>query len=405
MSFRNLLALCLLLTTLASAQEKYRPQFHFTPPKNWMNDPNGLVYFDGEYHLFYQHNPFGIRWGHMSWGHAVSKDLVKWEHLPIALPELENLMAFSGSVVIDKTNSAGFGKDAMVALYTGYRPRDGWQAQFLAYSTDRGRTWERYGTDPVLDIGSTDFRDPKVFRYGQEWRMVLALPTQRKVSFYSSTNLKDWTWLSDFGPQGAVGGAWECPDLFSLQVENWEGEERWVLQVDIDRRSRAGGSGGQYFLGRFDGTRFVLDQESPQLPAPAGVRVGDSWETTGNVRFSDGVVESGDPGQGSAITSEFELSQPWLNFRLKGGRHPEKLGLKLLVDDEAVLETTGYNADNFDWLSWDVAPWQGKKARLEFYDESTELWSRLAVKDVLLSEQKAPDSVDQARWVDFGPDF
>lgn len=208
MSFRVLVILCLIsLAAFVSAQERYRPQFHFTPTANWMNDPNGLVYFDGEYHLFYQHNPFGTRWGHMSWGHAVSKDLVKWEHLPIALPELDDLMAFSGSVVVDKTNSAGFGENTLVALYTGHRPSNGHQAQYLAYSTDRGRSWERYTDKPVLDIESTDFRDPKVFPYEGEWRMVIALPTQRKVSFYSSPDLKSWTWLSDFGPQGAVGGA------------------------------------------------------------------------------------------------------------------------------------------------------------------------------------------------------
>ena len=407
MSFRIFLTLCLLLftTSFVVAQERYRPLLHFTPPANWMNDPNGLVYFDGEYHLFYQHNPFGIRWGHMSWGHAVSQDLVKWEHLPIALPELEDFMAFSGSVVVDKTNSAGFGANALVALYTGYRPSNGHQAQYLAYSTDRGRTWERYTDKPVLDIGSTDFRDPKVFPYDGEWRMVGALPTQRKVSFYSSPDLKNWTWLSDFGPQGAVGGAWECPDLFSLPVENWEGQERWVLQVDLDRRSRAGGSGGQYFLGRFDGERFVVDAEPPSPLPPAGLTIAETWATEGQVEIADGVVRSDDSATGTATTPQFELSRPWLNFRLKGGRHPGKLGLRLLVEGEAVYETTGYNADDFDWLSWDVGRWQGKLARLEFFDETSALWGRLAVSDVQLSHQPAPDSIDRARWVDYGPDF
>ena len=130
--WKSTLLTVLLLFQFGSAQEKYRPKFHFTPPANWMNDPNGLVYSDGEYHLFYQHNPEGIRWGHMSWGHAVSRDLVRWEHLELALPELPDLMAFSGSVVVDETNSAGFGKKAMIALYTGYRPSDGHQAQYLA---------------------------------------------------------------------------------------------------------------------------------------------------------------------------------------------------------------------------------------------------------------------------------
>lgn len=387
------------------AEEKYRPQLHFTPPANWMNDPNGLVFFDGEYHLFYQHNPFGNRWGHMSWGHAVSRDLLEWEHLPVAIPEQDGLMAFSGSVVVDKTDSAGFGKDTLIALYTGYRPDSGHQAQYLAYSRDRGHTWKRFGDKPVLDIDSTDFRDPKVFRYREEWRMVLALPTQRKVSFYSSHDLKNWTWLSDFGPQGAVGGAWECPDLFSLPVENMDGEERWVLQVDLDRRSRAGGSGGQYFLGHFDGTRFIVDQESPRLIPPSGTPLPSTWKSKGDVGVKLGVVESSDEGTGNAVSEQFELAAPWLNFRLKGGRHPGKLGLRLLVEGEVVHQTTGYNSDDYQWLSWDVSQWLGKKAQLEYFDEVDKLWGRLAIAQANLSFEPAPDSTDHAYWVDYGPDF
>ena len=231
----------------APYKEPYRPQYHFSPAKNWMNDPNGLVKYKDEYHLFYQYNPFGDTWGHMSWGHAVSKDLVHWKHLDVALPEKKDRMAFSGCVVVDSHNSAGFQtgqESALVAVYTGYRQSDGWQAQYLAYSNDRGRTWQDYSEQPVLDISSTDFRDPNVFPYQNEWRMVIALPTERKVRFYRSKDLKNWEFLSDFGPQGAVGGAWECPDFFPMKIEGEE-QERWVLQVDLDRRAFAGGSGGQ----------------------------------------------------------------------------------------------------------------------------------------------------------------
>ena len=153
----------------ASYQELFRPQFHYTPAKNWMNDPNGLVYYKGEYHLFYQYNPFGDTWGHMSWGHAVSRDLVHWKELPVAIPEQGDEMIFSGSAVIDKENTSGFGSrgnPAMVAIYTSARP--GSQAQSLAYSIDRGRTWTKYAGNPVLDIGSGEFRDPKVFWYAPE---------------------------------------------------------------------------------------------------------------------------------------------------------------------------------------------------------------------------------------------
>ena len=166
-------------------REPYRPQFHFTPAANWMNDPNGLVYYRGEYHLFYQHNPFGNTWGHMSWGHAVSRDLVHWTHLPVAIPEEGDEAIFSGSAVVDRRNTSGFGSrrdPAMVAIYTSARP--GSQAQSLAYSTDRGRTWTKYAGNPVLDIGSGEFRDPKVFWYAPErkWVMAVVKALEHKVS-------------------------------------------------------------------------------------------------------------------------------------------------------------------------------------------------------------------------------
>src|SRR3954454_11231478 len=160
----------------ATYQELYRPQFHFTPATNWMNDPNGLVYYRGEYHLFYQHNPFGNTWGHMSWGHAVSRDLVHWQHLPVAIPEQGDEAIFSGSAVVDYGNTSGFGtadNPPMVAVYTAAKP--GNQSQALAYSLDRGRTWTRYAGNPVLDIGSGEFRDPKVFWYAPEHKWVMAV--------------------------------------------------------------------------------------------------------------------------------------------------------------------------------------------------------------------------------------
>lgn len=269
-----LAALCLLSSACDSAtgadgaralaaDADYRPRYHFTAPENWLNDPNGLVYYQGEYHLFYQYNPQGDTWGHMSWGHAVSRDLVHWEHLPVALREENGWMMFSGSVVVDWRNTSGFGRDGeppMVALYTAYRPADGRQVQEVAYSTDRGRTWAKYAGNPVIDIGSTEFRDPKVFWHEptRRWIMVVALSRDRMVRFYSSPDLRAWTHLSDFGRLGSVGGAWECPDLFPLAVDGDPDDVRWVLDVDVSGGGPAG-SGGQYFLGRFDGTAFTLD--------------------------------------------------------------------------------------------------------------------------------------------------
>ena len=250
----------------APGMEPLRPRFHFTPARHFMNDPNGLVFYQGEYHLFYQHNPFGDRWGHMSWGHAVSRDMLRWEHLPVALAEEDGVMIFSGSAVVDRENSSGFcqasggDRSCLVAIYTGHGK--GRQTQNLAYSNDRGRTWTKYAKNPVIDLGLKDFRDPKVFWHapGRRWVMVTVLPDQHKVRFFASPDLKAWTALSDFGPAGATGGVWECPDLFELPIENEPGRTRWVLDVDLNPGGVAGGSGDQYFVGTFDGTRFVADE-------------------------------------------------------------------------------------------------------------------------------------------------
>jgi fructan beta-fructosidase len=259
-------------------EEPFRPQFHFTPPKNWMNDPNGPVYYQGEYHVFYQFNPFGNEWGHMSWGHAVSPDLIHWRNLPVAIPEQNGVMIFSGSAVVDRNNSSGLctgsglpGPSCLVAIYTGYNGKV--QNQNLAYSHDRGRIWTKYSGNPILDLHRANFRDPKVFWYrpGRKWVMVVALSDQHQVRFYASEDLIHWAFMSDFGPAGATGGVWECPDLFELPVENRPGERRWVLSVNVNPGSIAGGSGDQYFVGEFDGSKFMNHNSSgPTLWADYG---------------------------------------------------------------------------------------------------------------------------------------
>jgi fructan beta-fructosidase len=253
----------ILLSSAGDAQTPDpRPGYHFAPARNWMNDPNGLVYYDGEYHLFYQYNPHGDRWGHMSWGHAISRDLVTWTELPVALPE-GDVMAFSGSAVIDWKNMSGLGhggKPPMLAFYTGYDPKTKNQSQYLAYSNDRGRTFTPYGK--VLDIGSTEFRDPKVFWHepSKRWLMLTVKAVENRLAIYTSTDLKQWSHASDFGPAGARGKNWECPDLFELPVRGGRsGETRWVLGINLGDNGVAGGSGGQYFVGDFDGTTFILD--------------------------------------------------------------------------------------------------------------------------------------------------
>ncbi len=218
-------------------QEQYRPQFHFTPAQNWQNDPNGLVYHQGEYHLFYQYNPLGNLWGNISWGHAVSRDLVHWTELPVALPNTPTEQAWSGSVVVDVNNTTGFGtpgNPAMVAIYTSANPKQDFsQAQSLAYSLDRGRTWTRYAGNPVLDIEEEDFRDPKVFWHepSRRWIMPVAVSLKRKIQIYSSADLKSWRFESDFGPAGAIAGVYEVPDLIPLRVGD---EEKWLLIVNVN---------------------------------------------------------------------------------------------------------------------------------------------------------------------------
>jgi fructan beta-fructosidase len=246
--------------------EKYRPQFHFSPEEEWMNDPNGMVYYEGEYHLFYQYHPHGTTWGPMHWGHAISQDLVHWEHLPIALAPDDNGMIFSGSAVVDWNDTSGFfnGGTGLVAIYTSAdtypnseRPR---QRQSIAYSLDKGRTWMKYENNPVLsDESITDFRDPKVFWHKETNKWVMILAAGQTVRLYTSTNLKDWEFASEFGEgHGSHLGVWECPDLFELPVDNDSNQKKWVLFLSIgDNPAYKEGSRTQYFIGDFDGKTFT----------------------------------------------------------------------------------------------------------------------------------------------------
>ncbi|MBO9199748.1 MULTISPECIES: glycoside hydrolase family 32 protein [Niastella] len=269
----GLLPVCLFAQTKPAYKEPYRPQYHFSPHHNWTNDPNGLVYYKGEYHLFYQYNPMGNTWGHMSWAHAISKDLVHWQSLPLAIPEDEKNMIFSGSCVVDKNNSSGFaqkpGQIPLVAVYTAHiipdksKPDDYLQNQHIAYSLDDGRTWTKYSGNPVLDLHKKDFRDPKVFWYepGKKWIMVTVLPNEHIVQFHGSADLKTWSHLSDFGPAGDTNGIWECPDLLQVPVIGQAGKNKWVL-LNSQQFTM------QYFVGEFDGTVFHNETPSDTVLRP-----------------------------------------------------------------------------------------------------------------------------------------
>ena len=244
-------------------RERFRPAYHHTPLYGWMNDPNGMFYIsspsgndgqagscDGEWHLFYQYNPYGSLWENMTWGHSVSKDLIHWEALPTAIEPDAVGTIFSGSCVVDKDNTAGYGKNAIIAFYTSAAEA---QTQSMAYSTDNGRTFTKYEKNPVITSNVPDFRDPKVFWHGETNRWIMMLAVGQEMQIYSSANLKDWQKESSFGSEyGNHGGVWECPDL--LKIDN-----KWVLICNINPGGPFGGSATQYFVGDFDGKKFTCE--------------------------------------------------------------------------------------------------------------------------------------------------
>ncbi|AZS14150.1 PfkB family carbohydrate kinase [Paenibacillus lutimineralis] len=253
--------------------ERFRPGFHFSPPSHWLNDPNGLVFYEGSYHLFYQHHPYGNKWGPMHWGHAISKDLVHWEHLPIALFPDEHGAIFSGCCVVDWKNSSGLFEDShgLVALFThaDTHPETGQprQRQSLAYSSDKGHTWHKYEGNPVLSEDDlVDFRDPKVFWHAQSERWIMVIVAGDHVRFYQSENLREWSLTSEFGKGvGSHDGVWECPDLFELPIDD-TGRSKWVLIISIgDNPDCPEGSRTQYFIGEFDGKSFINDNTADHI--------------------------------------------------------------------------------------------------------------------------------------------
>lgn len=255
--------------------EDFRPNFHFTPKKNWMNDPNGMFYLNGTYHLYFQYYPDDNVWGPMHWGHATSRDMVTWEEQAIALYPDEKGYIFSGSAVVDKNNNSGFGKDGkvpVVAIYTYHDPEGAenekidYQSQAIAYSLDEGMTWTKYEGNPVLpNPGMIDFRDPKVIWDEEHKQWLMALATREKTLFYSSPNLKEWKKLSEFGEgTGAHNGVWECPDFFPMKVEGSQ-ETKWVLIQSLNPGGYNGGSGTQYFVGDFNGKTFTPEKNMEAL--------------------------------------------------------------------------------------------------------------------------------------------
>lgn len=427
-----------------SKADAWRPHFHYSPKRNWMNDPNGLMQLDGEYHLYYQYNPMGAQWGNISWGHAVSRDLVTWEELPVAIAATERVMAFSGCVVVDHHNAGGFSSDpatpALVAFFTGFDPITKIQSQHLAYSLDHGRSYTPYAGNPVIDIGSTEFRDPKVFWHEatRRWVMLVVAALRQEVWFYTSEDLRHWNKVSTFGPAGsASNNIWEVPELFELPVNGMPGQRRWVLVVSVNLGSIWGGSGVQYFVGNFDGSHFVADPSDTidAVTPPAGDLVADfegeafppGWRTSGSA-FGAGPAPGALPGQqhvggflgrrfassfhggdgstGTLTSPVFMITKPFLNFKLAGGRsHATRL--ELVIGNQVLQQASGEDTEILKWVSWDVASLVGLGVQLRAVDEATGGWGHISFDHVVMTDRpiRQPDNSEIALWADHGRDF
>lgn len=404
------------MPTITDYTEKYRSQYHFSPVYGWVGDLDGLIYYQGKYHLFW-------------WGKATSTDLVHFDQVTIdrgfALtgdPGLGDY--YTGGAVVDLNNTAGFGEGALIPIYTIPTAE---QKQGLSYSVDETLdTFQYYSGNPVLEKeGERDFRDPTVFWHEESncWVMVIALPTQKKISFYRSDDLKEWTWLSDFGQIGAQEGLWECPDLFQLSLE--DGTKKWVLIVSV------GPNKEQYFVGDFDGTQFTLDKNveeylkngvgmDGEVFADFGTNGLEGWTVEGNAfdiapsnRISqnylgDGLATSGASGNDKtgAITSrEFVIEKNAINFLISGGAHKERLTMELLVDGEVVRSALGDLTTYMKWKGWDVSDLIGKTAQIRITDKSSGNWGYLDVDHILFSDVLYNTNREHALWVDNGMDF
>ncbi len=405
--------------------EIYRPQYHLTTPKGALFDPTALVYVNG----YYQVNR----------RLAISKDLVHWKLGSKERLNTDSTREMSGSVVIDEQNSSGFGidrKPPLVAIYSGLRLKDGRQFQCIAWSNDEGKTWTQYNKNPVIDIGSNEFRDPQVFWYkpSGKWIMIVALSSKQKVRFYSSTNLKDWKFLSDFGPLGAVKGVWECPDIFQLTVDGNSKKIKWVLEVDVQP------IGGQYFLGQFNGEKFTIDNsfktmlhqlkiDQPEVKGEVlfdfekdltgWIKEGDAFSGSpaeGSLEYQNAVIGfigkklvnsfyDRDASTGKIISPSFLINKKYLNFLIGGGDHPNETCLNLIIDGKVVETKTGVNTEVLYWANWDVHKYIGKQAKIEIVDSNTSGFGHILIDQIMLSDEPAKNEKEATSWIDYGPDF
>lgn len=405
--------------------EKYRPQYHLTTPTGALFDPTALVYLNGSYQVNRRL--------------AITKDLVHWKFGTRERLNTDSTREMSGSAVVDENNTSGFGIDGnppLVAVYSALRIKDGRQFQCIAWSNDEGKTWTQYNKNPVIDIGSNEFRDPQVFWYepSKKWIMIVALSSMQKVRFYSSSNLKDWKFLSDFGPLGAVKGVWECPDIFPLAVDGNRKKMKWVLEVDVQP------IGGQYFIGRFDGEKFTVDNDfttrlhqlkinQPEVKGnlvfdfekdlQGWSKEGDAFSgspASGSLPYQNAVIgfkgkklvnsfNNRDVSTGKITSPSFVINKKYINFLIGGGDHPGKTCMNLLVGDKVVETKTGVNTEVLYWSNWNVEKYLGKQAKIEIVDEDTGGFGHILIDQVMLSDEPAKNEKEATTWIDYGPDF
>ena len=416
-------------TAVASADssttaEPYRPQIHFSPQAHWMNDPNGMVFYNNQYNLFYQYYPDSTVWGPMHWGHATSNDMIHWEHQPIALYPDSLGYIFSGSAVVDANNTSGFGKDGKVPLVAIFTHHDAkgekagkntYQNQSIAYSLDEGKTWTKYANNPVLkNPGIKDFRDPKVSWYeaGKKWIMTLA--TLDRITFFSSPNLKDWTKESEFGKEvGAHGGVWECPDLFPL---NYNSQTIWILLVSINPGGPNGGSATQYFTGQFDGKTFTPYQTDTRwIDYGPDDYAGVTWSNTGERKVFLGWMSNW-------LYANVVPTEKWRSaMTVPRDLSLEKSGDKYLLLSKPVPELDKItepkvSEENIEASNYDLTAKTGKlngPARFKFNSDKITNFSVILSNDrgekVIIGYEKAANNyfIDRtgAGKVDFKKDF
>lgn len=403
-------------TSGKSRLEKYRPQYHFSPEKGWIGDPDGLVIHRGKFHLFW-------------WGHAVSDDLVYWKELPHPMKgDDKSFSYFSGSVAVDLQNTSGFGKNSMVAVYTRHFAGDSLpETQALSISKNDGLEFNYYAQNPVLDIGKVFFRDPQVFWYPADkmWKMVVALPDVQQIQIYESRDLKSWKFCSTFTGLGAQNSFWECPDLFELPVVGGKKEKKWVMLIG------RGPNRVQYFVGDFDGKTFSSDSQTADfLKNGKGLygEVYDDFETKEDTKWSrEGTVFSNRHGNtdltdylggsyagsianegstGRMKSASFLINHKAINFLIAGGNYADSACIRLIVEGKTVRSATGDDTRVFKWNGWDVRDLVGKLAHLEVLDLATDtINGSIAVDHVVFSDQLFNQRLEHALWLDYGDDY